>query len=91
LKPYSKAQKNDLRYAEHANRFNNLGYLPKLSSAIVTGKALGLSRADAVLVSTRVVDALSNWKELLIKEGVDDPDLLNIPEATQGRGSANNR
>jgi hypothetical protein len=36
------------------------------------------------LVSTRVVDALSNWKALLIKEGVDDPDLLNIPEATQG-------
>jgi hypothetical protein len=58
--------------------------LPKLSSAIDTGKALGLSRADAVLVSTRVVDALSNWKALLIKEGVDDPDLLNIPEATQG-------
>lgn len=71
-------------HAEHASRFNNSGYLPKLSSAIDTGKALGLSRADAVLVSARVVEALSNWQELLVKEGVDDPDLLNVPEATQG-------
>lgn len=69
--------------AEHACLFEGSGYLPKLESALTTGKALGLSLRDSEEIQHKVQKALESWPTLLLKAGITDQKALNLVPITQ--------
>lgn len=69
--------------AEHACMFAGSGYLPKLSEALDSGKALGLSKTDSETILARVITALYAWPDLLAQHGITDQHALELVETTQ--------